>query len=177
LAKSKSSWFEEQSEETHFERRGRNGFAEYAEKKQPNFVSLFCGLCVTFASSAFKKFFMLSKPPAMPALASTNSNVEAIFGLDVDADLDAPLSSGALSKLRWRSRRGMLENDLFIERFFNKYAQLLTVRQANGLNALMDLSDNQLLDLHLGRKPLIEVRPELDTADIRAVLELLKEKQ
>ncbi len=105
------------------------------------------------------------------------SNIEAIYGLGEAEDLGAPLSSGALSKLRWRCRRGMLENDLFIERFFNKHAELLTVRQANGLNALMDLSDNQLLDLHLNRKPLHEVRPELDTPDIRAVLDLLKEKQ
>jgi antitoxin CptB len=104
-------------------------------------------------------------------------SVEAIYGLDMGADLDSPLSSGGLSKLRWRCRRGMLENDLFIERFFNKYALLLTVRQANGLNALMDLSDNQLLDLHLGRNTLHEVRPELDTPDIQAVLKLLKEKQ
>jgi antitoxin CptB len=108
---------------------------------------------------------------------STAPIAEAIYGLDVGADLDSPLSLGGLSKLRWRSRRGMLENDLFIERFFNKHADQLTVRQANGLNALMDLSDNQLLDLHLNRKPLHEVRPELDTPDIRAVLELLKEKQ
>jgi antitoxin CptB len=113
----------------------------------------------------------------MQATANTLENVEAIYVMGTGEDLDAPLPSGALSKLRWRSRRGMLENDLFIERFFNKYAQLLTVRQANGLNALMDLSDNQLLDLHLGRKPLQEVRPELDTPDIRAVLTLLKEKQ
>ena len=113
--------------------------------------------------------------------AYSASSVDAIYGLDVGADLDAQLSPAGLSKLRWRSRRGMLENDLFIERFFNKYADQLTVRQANGLNALMDLSDNQLLDLHLGRKNLSEVvgdvRPELDTPDIRAVLELLKEKQ
>jgi antitoxin CptB len=102
---------------------------------------------------------------------------EAIYGLGDSVDLDALLTSGQLSKLIWRCRRGMLENDLFIERFFTKYAQLLTVRQANGLNALMDLSDNQLLDLHLGRKPIGEVRPELDTPDIRAVLTLLKEKQ
>jgi antitoxin CptB len=113
----------------------------------------------------------------MQTQANANSVVEAIYGLDAGADLDSPLSSGGLSKLRWRSRRGMLENDLFIERFFNKYAEILTVRQANGLNALMDLSDNQLLDLHLDRKPLQEVRPELDTPDIRAVLKLLKEKQ
>jgi antitoxin CptB len=113
----------------------------------------------------------------MSISANAIDNVEAIYAIGAGEDLDAPLSSGALSKLRWRSRRGMLENDLFIERFFNKYAQLLTVRQANGLNALMDLSDNQLLDLHLDRKPLHEVRPELDTPDIRAVLKLLKEKQ
>ena len=114
--------------------------------------------------------------------ASSNSSaVQAVYALHAGEDLDAPLSSGGLSKLRWRCRRGMLENDLFIERFFNKYSDQLTVRQANGLNALMDLSDNQLLDLHLGRKSLNEVvgevRPELDTPDIRAVLELLKEKQ
>jgi antitoxin CptB len=113
----------------------------------------------------------------MSISANAIDNVEAIYAIGAGEDLDAPLSSGALSKLRWRSRRGMLENDLFIERFFNKYAELLTVRQANGLNALMDLSDNQLLDLHLGRKPLADVRPELDTPDIRAVLDLLKEKQ
>jgi antitoxin CptB len=113
----------------------------------------------------------------MQATANAVDTVEAIYGLDAAEDLNASLSSGGLSKLRWRCRRGMLENDLFLERFFNKFADQLTVRQANGLNALMDLSDNQLLDLHLGRKSLHEVRPELDTPDIRAVLELLKEKQ
>jgi antitoxin CptB len=113
----------------------------------------------------------------MQAPAHALDNVEIIYAIGAGEDLGAQLSSGALSKLRWRSRRGMLENDLFIERFFNKYAEILTVRQANGLNALMDLSDNQLLDLHLGRKPLADVRPELDTPDIRAVLDLLKEKQ
>jgi antitoxin CptB len=112
----------------------------------------------------------------MQIQANANSP-EVIYGLGDSIDLDAPLTSGQLSKLIWRCRRGMLENDLFIERFFTKYANLLTVRQANGLNALMDLSDNQLLDLHLGRKALHEVRPELDTPDIRAVLTLLKEKQ
>ena len=109
--------------------------------------------------------------------SGAQETIEAVFELSDAVDLDAPLSSGALSKLRWRSRRGMLENDLFIERFFNKYALLLTVRQANGLNALMDLSDNELLDLHLSRKTLQEVRPELNTPDIQAVLKLLKEKQ
>ncbi len=90
--------------------------------------------------------------------------------------LDAKLGERELSKLRWRTRRGLLENDLFIERFFNRYEQLLTVRHANSLNALMDLSDNDLLDLHLSRKSLQDIRPEFDTADINSLLGLLKQK-
>jgi antitoxin CptB len=35
----------------------------------------------------------------------------------------------ALSKLKWRCRRGLLENDLFIERFFERHEARITVRQ------------------------------------------------
>jgi antitoxin CptB len=80
-----------------------------------------------------------------------------------------------LSKLKWRCRRGLLENDLFIERFFRKFEPTLTVRQSQGLTDLMDLSDNDLLDLHLGRRPLSEVSPELDREDVREVLNMLRE--
>ncbi len=58
----------------------------------------------------------------------------------------------ALSKLRWRCRRGLLENDLFVERFFSRHESSLTQGQAAGLLALMDLSDNDLLDLLLARR-------------------------
>jgi antitoxin CptB len=68
-------------------------------------------------------------------------------------DDDALLDERSLSKLRWRCRRGLLENDLFIERFFDRYGARLTVSQARGLNELMDLGDNDLLDLLLKRKP------------------------
>ena len=63
-----------------------------------------------------------------------------------------PIDERALSKLRWRCRRGLLENDLFIERFFTRHAVGLNEGQARGLLALMDLSDNDLLDLLLARK-------------------------
>jgi antitoxin CptB len=66
--------------------------------------------------------------------------------------MDELIDERALSKLRWRCRRGLLENDLFIERFFSRYADNLTQRQAQGLLALMDLSDNDLLDLFLARQ-------------------------
>jgi antitoxin CptB len=89
----------------------------------------------------------------------------------VGADRLAPLSERSLSKLRWRSRRGLLENDLFIERFFNRHATSLTVGQARGMYALMDLSDNDLMDLLLRRK---ELQPEISTEEVREVLDLLR---
>jgi antitoxin CptB len=67
------------------------------------------------------------------------------------------LDERSLSKLKWRSRRGMLENDLFVERFFAKYESVLSKDDEAGLYALMDLTDNDLMDLLLSRKRLDEV--------------------
>jgi antitoxin CptB len=80
----------------------------------------------------------------------------------------------ALSKLRWRCRRGMLENDLFLERFFDLHGQSLTERNGHALTDLMDLSDNDLLDLHLGRKVPAEIDASLDRDDIVEVLAMLR---
>ena len=88
---------------------------------------------------------------------------------------ERPITAAELSKLRWRCRRGLLENDLFIERFFDRHANGLSARLADGMARLMDLSDNDLLDLHLARKSLAEVDATLDTADVRDVLSMLKE--
>ena len=88
---------------------------------------------------------------------------------------DALLDERALSKLRWRCRRGLLENDLFIARFFDRYDQTLNVRQANALGELMDLSDNDLLDLFLARKSLAQVEATLDHADLREILKMVRE--
>jgi len=83
------------------------------------------------------------------------------------------LDERSLSKLKWRCRRGLLENDLFIERFFGRHESQLTVRQAQGLNALMDLSDNDLLDLLLVRK---EPEGELASPEVLEVLALMRSK-
>jgi antitoxin CptB len=80
----------------------------------------------------------------------------------------------ALSKLRWRCRRGLLENDLFIERFFDRHAATLTAAQAHGLEALMDLSDNDLLDLLLARK---EPAGDLLHDDVVQVLRMMRAPQ
>ena len=81
------------------------------------------------------------------------------------------LDERSLSKLRWRCRRGLLENDLFIERFFSHHEETITTRQAAGLQALMDLPDNDLLDLLLARK---EPQGETDIPAVREVLALMR---
>ncbi len=84
------------------------------------------------------------------------------------------LDERAMSKLRWRCRRGLLENDLFIERFFARFPVLSTV-QGEALARLMDLSDNDLMDLFLARKEPQAVDPELDHPEIHALLTLLRQ--
>ncbi len=85
------------------------------------------------------------------------------------------ISERALSKLKWRCRRGLLENDIFIERFFRRHGNSLTNGQAAALSELMDLSDNDLLDLCLSRRSLSQVQIALDREDVLEVLNLLKE--
>jgi antitoxin CptB len=83
----------------------------------------------------------------------------------------ATLPSAALSKLRWRCRRGLLENDLFIERFFNRYSQSMTVGHARSMYALMELADNDLLDVFLGRPHTQAVAQQ---EDVKALLRLIQ---
>ncbi|MEY4099063.1 MAG: hypothetical protein RL300_234 [Pseudomonadota bacterium] len=87
---------------------------------------------------------------------------------------DTLIDERVLSKLKWRCRRGLLENDIFIERFFKRYESTLTVRQVQGLNLLMDLTDADLLDLHLGRKTLAQLDENLVQPEVCEVLNMLK---
>jgi antitoxin CptB len=88
--------------------------------------------------------------------------------------MHARIDERALSKLRWRCRRGLLENDLFIERFFARHADALTEDHARGLEALMALPDNDLMDLLLARK---EPEGELLRDDVVQVLRMMRTPQ
>jgi antitoxin CptB len=85
--------------------------------------------------------------------------------------VDALIDERALSRLKWGCRRGLLENDLFIQRFFEAHERSLSMRQARGLQHLMDLPDNDLLDLLLRRS---ELSPALDRPEVREVLSQLR---
>ena len=87
---------------------------------------------------------------------------------------DELIDARSLSRLKWRCRRGLLENDIFIERFFRRYESSLTVGQSQALGILMALSDNDLLDLQLARQTLAQVDAALDREDVREVLCMLR---
>ncbi len=76
------------------------------------------------------------------------------------------------ARLRWRARRGLLENDLIIERFFDKHEMELTNDDVQALTVLFEEVDNMLLDLFLGRK---EPEGNLDTPGVRKVIQMMRE--
>jgi antitoxin CptB len=87
--------------------------------------------------------------------------------------VDAALDPTDLSRLKWRCRRGLLENDLFIERFFRRHEATLTRRHGEALLKLMELADNDLLDLLLARRP---PTGDLATPDVIEVLTMMRAK-
>jgi antitoxin CptB len=73
----------------------------------------------------------------------------------------------ALQRLRWRSRRGLLELDLVFERFWSGRGARMTEEEAAALEALLRLPDNDLLDLVMGRA-------EAPDAELRGVVDMLR---
>ena len=74
-------------------------------------------------------------------------------------------------RLRWRARRGLLENDIIITRYLDRQECGLTAADVLALEALLDLPDNELLDLLLARK---EPAGGLDNNAVRTVLDGLR---
>ncbi len=62
------------------------------------------------------------------------------------------LEQDRLNRIRWRSRRGMLENDLVLTRFLDLRGARLTEDEVAMLDRLLDLADNDLWDLISGRQ-------------------------
>jgi len=71
------------------------------------------------------------------------------------------------ARLRWRARRGLLENDIIISRFLDAHEVTLTDEEVDAFSKLMELDDNELMSLLLARK---EPDAELDDVNIRALL-------
>jgi antitoxin CptB len=77
------------------------------------------------------------------------------------------LSELERARLRWRARRGLLENDLIITRFLDQYETELTDTDVSALTALFEMGDNELLDVLLAR---VELNGEYDTPDLQRLV-------
>ena len=84
---------------------------------------------------------------------------------------DASALSLAHKRLRWRARRGLLENDLLITRFLECHGDRMTRDQMVSFEALLDLPENELLDLLLERQ---QLPAGLDVSGVREMLNRLR---
>ena len=77
------------------------------------------------------------------------------------------IDSTKRARLRWRARRGLLENDLILTRFLDAHEVSMTDDEVEAFAQLMALSENDLIDLLLVRK-----QPEglLDLPQVHALL-------
>jgi len=75
------------------------------------------------------------------------------------------------ARLRWRSRRGLLENDLILTRFLDVHEESMTDDEVDAFSRLMELADNDLMNLLLARSKL---EGENDLPHVHALLERLR---
>ena len=87
------------------------------------------------------------------------------------------LSNAELYRLKSDARRGLLENDLILQRFFERYGALLSAEEGNILSQLLAVDDNDLMDLLIGRKDSVAVlEKEMQSDSFKTVLQKLREK-
>jgi antitoxin CptB len=82
------------------------------------------------------------------------------------------LSKLQQARLRWRARRGLLENDLIITRYLDRYQSQLSDADVIALMQLFETGDHDLLDLLLARK---EPEGELATPLIQDIIARMRE--
>lgn len=81
------------------------------------------------------------------------------------------LSELERARIRWRARRGLLENDLIITRYLDAYETQLTAEDVSALTVLFEMGDNELLDILLKR---CELDGAYDTPRLRDIIEKMR---
>jgi antitoxin CptB len=71
------------------------------------------------------------------------------------------------ARLRWRARRGLLENDLILTRFLDLYEETLTDDEVDALSRLLALPDNTLMSLLMATS---EPEQEVNLPNVKALL-------
>jgi antitoxin CptB len=62
------------------------------------------------------------------------------------------MDQAALNRLRWRCRRGMLENDLILTRFLDSRGNQITEAELAALESILQVNDNDLWEMLSGRQ-------------------------
>lgn len=75
-----------------------------------------------------------------------------------DAGGGPQIDAQELSRLRWQCRRGLLELDLVLERFLEKYCDRLQGERLSSFQTLLTYTDDELWDLIRARTECREVR-------------------
>jgi len=87
------------------------------------------------------------------------------------------LSNAELYRLKSDARRGLLENDLILQRFFERYGAQISAEDGKVLSQLLALDDNDIMDLLIGRKDsVVGLEKEMHSDSFKAVLQRLREK-
>ena len=73
-----------------------------------------------------------------------------------------------LDRIKWRARRGLLENDILLSRFLTSELSGLSKEELNTLEQMLRMEDNDLLDLLMGRQVSSEARVAALIARIRS---------
>ena len=81
------------------------------------------------------------------------------------------LTAARIRRVRWRARRGLLENDIVLTRYLDGHEHRLTEEQVLALDLLLDLGDPELLDLILQR---VEPSGALDCPPVHHLLSDLR---
>ena len=87
------------------------------------------------------------------------------------------LGNAELYRLKSDARRGLLENDLILQRFFERYGAQLSAEDGKVLSLLLALDDNDLMDLLIGRKDSVAtLEQEAQSDSFKSLLQRLRDK-
>jgi antitoxin CptB len=73
-----------------------------------------------------------------------------------------------LERIRWRSRRGLLELDIVLGRFIEAYYTRLDEKEKQAFEVLLDMPDNPLWDMIAGRQEATQREQQALLEKIRA---------
>jgi antitoxin CptB len=74
-----------------------------------------------------------------------------------------------IERVRWRSRRGLLELDIVLGRFIDVYYAQLNEKEKLAFEELLDMPDNPLWDMIAGRTEAMHIEQQALLEKIRSV--------